>query len=132
MWKDHKTLNRINENISGWYTGNSYRCTPYYIRYNPEAEFKNSIEYTTEKQPEVEYPDEIFMTSAGKIDLYDEGEFGGHLSIGGKTVCQGNFSKIFEFKGSKYVIDDLRHMMSYTFRLIKRLVQTIYCESNLC
>lgn len=118
MWNDHKTLNRINESIAGWHTDNCYRSEPYYIRYNPNVEIRNSIEYTTEEQPEVDYPDEIFKTSAGEIDLYDEGEFGGHLAIGGKTVCQGNFSKIFEFKGSKYVIDDLRHMMSYTFRLI--------------
>lgn len=119
MWKDHKTLNRIDESIAGWYDCKSYRCEPYYIRYNSEARSSQGLEYTTEEQPEVEYPDEIFKISAGEIDLFDEGEFGGHLAIGGKTVCRGNFSQIFEFKGDKYVIDDLHHLLSYTFRLIK-------------
>lgn len=121
MWKDHKTLNRINENISGWgsLSDNPFKHVPYYIRHNPHVDPEKSIEYTTEIQPKVSYPDEIFMTSAGRIDLYDEGEFGGHLEIGGKMVCQGNFSKIFRFKGEKYVIDDLRHMASNRFRLIK-------------
>ena len=121
MWKDHKTLNRINENISGWgsLSGKPFKHVPYYVRHNPHVAPEKSIEYTTEIQPKVSYPDEIFMTSAGRIDLYDEGEFGGHLEIGGKLVCQGNFSKIFEFKGGKYVIDDLRHIASNRFRLIK-------------
>ena len=65
------------------------------------------------------YSAEIFKTSAGEIELCDEGEFGGYLKIGEKVVCNGNFSQIFEYKGEKYVIDDLKHMACYHFRLIQ-------------
>ena len=119
MWKDHKTLRHIKESISGWSEGENPNYQPYYIRMNPEVEPENSIEYTTEKQPEADYPPEIFMTSAGKIDLHDEGEFGGYLAIGGKQVLDGNYSKIFEYCGEKYVIDDLKHMACATFRFAR-------------
>jgi hypothetical protein len=119
MWRYIREMNRIKESIAGWDYKNNNFSIPYYIRNNENAAPEKSIEYTTDKQPKTEYPDEIFKTSAGEIKLYDEGEFGGKLEIGGKTICSGNFSKIFMYNGEKFVIDDLRHMCSYRFRLIK-------------
>ena len=118
MWKDHKQLNRISESIAGWHIG-KYTKTPYYIRYNPAVDVTNSIEYTLVAPHEQTYPKHLFQTTVGKIEMFDDGEFGGYLAIGGKKVCNGNFSQIFEYDGEKYVIDSLRHMCSGTFRLIR-------------
>lgn len=118
MWKDHKQLNRISESIAGWHIG-KYTNTPYYIKYNPAVDFANSIEYSLVAPTQQEYPEDLFQTTAGRIEMFDDGEFGGYLAIGGKKVCDGNFSIIFEYAGDKYVIDSLRHMCSGTFRLIR-------------
>ena len=118
MWKDHKQLNRISESIAGWHIG-KYTNTSYYIKYNPAVDFANSIEYSLVAPPQQEYPEDLFQTTAGRIEMFDDGEFGGYLAIGGKKVCDGNFSIIFEYAGDKYVVDSLRHMCSGIFRLIR-------------
>lgn len=114
MWTSYKNLNRIEESIAGWNLGNRQKTLPHYVRGN-----NNEIEYTTKRQPKPKYSEELFNTKAGKIKMVDEGEFGGALFIGGKMVCGGNFSQIFEHNGIKYVIDDLKHMFSMEFRLIQ-------------
>lgn len=113
MWRNCRELNRIDESISGWNTEETV-LKPYNIRYN-----KDSVEYSTDEESSVEYTSEIFNTSAGEIRLYDKGEFGGHLEIGGKIVSNGNFSYIFEINKHKYTIDSLKHMSCGTFRLIE-------------
>ena len=118
-WKDHKTLKRISESISGFFPDGIHRV-PYYIRQNKTiSELGSDIEYSLEKPIEPEIPDEIYHTSAGEIDMSDYGEFGGELRINKKIICNGNFSTIFEYNGEKYVVDSLAHMGTYRFRLIR-------------
>ena len=86
MWEDHKKLRHISESISGYNLGADFRSVLYYIRNNSFVEPEASIEYSLEKPPTEDVPDEIYQTSAGRIELEDYGEFGGGLSIGGKHL----------------------------------------------
>lgn len=113
MWKTFNELKEQKINISGWYTDN-VGLIPYNVKLQ-----NNNVLFTKEKIKEDDISKDIFMTSAGEIDLYDDGEFGGHLEIGGKFICKGNFSQIFEVNNHKYVLDSLKHMTCGTFRLIE-------------
>ena len=119
MWKDHKTLNRIPESISGCLINGSCKVQPYYVRYNGLSGEASALEYSTTEPDKTEISEDIYQTSAGMIEMYDEGEFGGCLKIGGKHICGGNFSTIFEYNGGKYVVDSLSHMATHRFRLIR-------------
>ena len=119
MWKDHKTLNRIPESISGMSIDGDHKPYPYYVRYNGLMKEDSALEYSTEKPEKGKIPEELYQTSAGRIEMYDEGEFGGCLKIGGRHICNGNFSTIFEYNGEKYVVDNLAHMGTHRFGLIR-------------
>ena len=119
MWEDHKKLRHISESIAGITINGRPAVEPYYIRNNKDVEPEASLEYSLEKPSAKGVPDELYETSAGKIVLCDEGEFGGYLQIGGKQICNGNFSTIFRYNGEKYVVDTLAHMGTYRFRLIR-------------
>lgn len=120
MWKNVRSMNRIHESISGCNCNGRFRPIPYYVRVNNDVDDPyDSIEYSNEKPEEKKPPKELFRISAGEIQLCDNGEFGGYLKIGNTMIRKGNFSKIFEINGEKYVIDDLRHMCSERFELIK-------------
>lgn len=119
MWEDHKKLRHISESISGCNLDVDFRPVLYYIRDNPLVEPEASLEYSLEKPLPEDVPDEIYQTSAGRIEMEDYGEFGGGLSIGGKHLLYGNFSTIFEYNGEKYVIDSLAHLSTYRFGLFR-------------
>ena len=88
MWKDHKTLNRIPESISGCLINGSCKVQPYYVRYNGLSGEASALEYSTTEPDKTEISEDIYQTSAGMIEMYDEGEFGGCLKIGGKQVLE--------------------------------------------
>ena len=72
----------------------------------------------------------MYQTSVGRIVLCDKGKDGGYLEIGGKQICTGNFSTIFEYNGEKYVVDSSGYNCKFHFRLIQirddGSIETIY------
>ena len=87
--ENYKTLHHISRSIAEYYEENRYSPKLYYVRYNAKAIDEESIEYNTIKPKDIKYSNEIFKTSAGEINLYDAGEFGGYLKIGEKIDVEG-------------------------------------------
>lgn len=98
---------------------------PIYVR-NNNGKIEYSLDVCQEElidtfleYKKYEVPNEIYQTTIGEIDLYDEGEFGGHLEINKKFIINGNFSHIFMFKNRKFVLDSRQHMACKNFRIIE-------------
>lgn len=144
QWKNFSELRKIPRSISGKsykvkltnitkikkaisMSGENFGITDYSINEPVKIRLnEGQLEYTTsdinipgvyEESKVYDMGSDIYMTSAGEIDLYDEGEFGGKLCIGGSFKMSGNFKHIFIFKNRKFVIDSLKHMMSRYFKL---------------
>lgn len=148
MWKNINDLNLCNKNLSDFifectngkipenahgvkykYANNKKDliCTnydidhPLYVK-NIEGQIKYSKEDPKEyiyESTNYNYPDEIFMTDIGELNLCDNGEFGGYLELNGQILLHGNFNHIFEFQERKFVIDSLHHMACARFRLVE-------------
>ena len=121
MRKDYKTLKRIPESIAGYDSCYPDYC---YVRFNPVADSEKAIEFTTDWQPGEFYPperyhEEDYLTSAGYIEMVDNGEWGGYLSIGDKEVLTGNFSRFFVCAGERFAVSSLHHMSLASFGLAR-------------
>ena len=127
--KHYKSDGEIPENANGITYNKNHVCESYHVSepfyvLNDNGEIKYCKNISIQENIYLEknqynFDKELLNTSIGRIELFDEGEFGGSLDVNGNSILSGNFSFIFKFKDRKFTIDSCHHMTCKDFKLVE-------------